>query len=256
MGISNDWQHIDGLTYTTVSNIRIMTETSVQKIADAIGWEVVNLGDYVQDITLHGVTVSANLFNLLKPLADIEGDYNTGILPFYYQSYSNWDAGQLVVELSTGHMICSLYPQLTGTITNCFLLRPTSAGGFAIKYSGNYYTIFDKFYNPKSEETHWAIFCNTSTNTPFCDLWTGLTLQYATSYYSGYTYYILTNTENFNFCAIKKFTAISSAGVYNAKTVYEAYVDYSNANKTIELGGIQYRGIKGSYIPFYIPLAE
>lgn len=256
MGISNDWQLIDELTYTTVSNIRIMTEQSVNKIAEEIGWDVVNLGDYVETITLHDVTVAANLFNLLRPPIEDNVEYNTGVLMFYYQSWSNWSAGQLVVELSTGRHIATIYPQVSATITSCFLLRPTSNGGFAFRYNGTNYALFDKFYNPKSDETHWAVFCNVSTNTPFCDLYTGLTMQYSDYYYGGYTWSELSNTRDFVFCALKKFTAISSDGVFNAKTFYKAYVDYSNADKTIELGGIRYRAIRSGHVPFYLPLAE
>lgn len=256
MGISNEWELIDELTYITESNIRIMTAASVQKIASAIGWEVVNLGDYVDTITLHSVTVSAKLFNLIRPPAEDNIEYNTGVMLFYYQSYSNWDAGQLIIELSTGRHVTTIYPTVSAVITSCFLLRPTSNGGFAIRYNGTSYALFDKFYNPKTEETHWGIFCNTSTNVPFCDLFTGLTIQYTEYYYGGYTWTQLTNTRDYIFCAIKKFTAISSDGVFNATTFYQAYADYSNADKTIELNGIRYRAIKSNRIPFYLPLAE
>lgn len=259
MGISNDWQNIDGLAYKNISDEQslqhsnwIWTRESAQIFADAIGWEVVPASDYGEHLTVGELTYDANEFYLVRPV-DTEDDYNIGLFyanPIYTSTSNTADYGFVFVTLSTLTVINRIYAN--GQPPQWMLLRPTAQGGFFVRINNNYAFGIDKFYNPKSGLTKIGVF-NAFGNYGFVDMWTGLYISY--NYSASTNYAFLSQNKGFSFVALKKLTQIDANGVYNATTIYRAYVDYSNSDKTIELGGVMYRGIKGHLVPYYIPLA-
>lgn len=260
MGISNDWQNIDGLTYKSISDEQsshpaswnyIWTRESAQIFADAIGWEVVPASDYGEHLTAGELTYDANEFYFVRPV-DTE-DYNIGMFyanPIYLSTSNTADYGFVFVTLSTLTVNNSIYSN--GQPTQWMLLRPTAQGGVFVRINNDYAFGIDKFYNPKSGLTKIGVF-NASGSSGFVDMWTGLYISY--NYSASTNYAFLSQNKDFSFVALKKLTQIDANGVYNATTIYRAYVDYSNSDKTIELGGVMYRAIKGHIVPYYIPLA-
>lgn len=245
MGISNDWQVIDGLSYVTLnSNARFMDELSCQKLAAVIGWEVVHFADYTASVSINGQTYDTTNIYLIRPVAEA-GDtaYNCAISPFFYQSLSNWWAGDAVFELSTGRYLGLIYNAVSSVITRCSLLRPTAQGGFVL-LGGNKYRFFDKFFNPKSGLTKWGGFSSST----FFDLYTGLTMS------NHYTPFTITTFSFGGFVSLKKFTWIYTEGVYNASTLYQYVINYTSIDKTIELGGIKYVNCDNGRI--FVRLAE
>lgn len=248
MGISNDWQVIDNLTYVTVNSARFMSENSCHSIADAIGWEVVHLADYTDSVDIRGTAYDTTNIYLIRPIADVdEEEYNCAISLFAYQSLSNWIAGDFVFELSTGTYLGLVY-NTTYSPTSVMLLRPTSQGGFSFRV-GSQYHFFDKAFNAKSGKEKWGVFNSLISNSGFVDLYTGLIITPNSLSLSVVTF------ETGGFVALKKLTLLSSEGIYNAKTIYRFMIDYNNyITKTIELNGIKYVNVDGRYI--YIRLAE
>lgn len=246
MGISNDWQVIDNLTYVSVSSAVFMDEQSCQKIASAIGWEVVHLADYTASVEIRGVSYDTTNIYLIRPVADAgETEYNCAISPFFYQNLSTWTAGDAIFELSTGRYIDLIYNTFNRP-TKVSLLRPTAQGGFvfAVTSGSTQYHFFDKFYNPKSGLTKW---CGFSVNR-FADFYTGLTMS------SNYYPFTMTSFTFGGFVSLKKFTWIYADGVYNASTLYQYVINYTNLDKTIELGGIKYVNCDNGRI--FVRLAE
>ncbi len=250
MAISNDWQVINELNYITLNNnARFMDEASCQKIASAIGWEVVHLADYTASVDIRGYTYDTTNIYLLRPVADVgETEYPCAISLFFYQSLSSWISGDAVFNLNDGTYINTI----SGTNycpTSVLLLRPTATGCFAFNVSSQYH-YFDKFYNPKTDVTKWGLF-NTPSNQSFVDLYTGLFFSPKGFSNSASIY---TFAEG-GFVALKKVTLINSAGVYNAKTIYRFLIDYNMyLVKTVELDSVKYVNVDGLYI--YIRLAE
>ena len=247
MGISNDWQNIDDIAFRSIPASRrdgsCWTEESAQKIADAIGWEIVKFPEGITTITYGGATQDATVITMIRPV-DISEEYDIGI--FFgemFESSGYGATGVFFFEPSTGNLI-----QVLGQISlrpSYLLLRPFGQGCFCIKDSQAQSVIFDRFYNPKTEKEKWGMYAGGY----FIDLYTGLTMSCSNTYY-------LYPASFGGYVAIKKYTAISIAGVFNAMTLYKAYLDYSNVGKNIELDGKRYCGIRGSGIPFYIKLAE
>lgn len=252
MGISNDWQLISNITYSTVSdtesaysNNYIPTEDTTQTIANALGWELIHLSDYVDYFIYDSVSYDASNFYLIRPAMDDEEDYPFGVLMFstlHYQSgSSSTRTGHIFVNLSTGRVI-TYFAATRGT--NFQLLRPTTQC-FCVRY-GSYNIFFDKFYNPKTELTKWGA-CNTD-NSVFADLYTG-------TVFTPVTFSSTTTRFSFGgFVSLKKATEISTAGVYKAQSLYRFILDYNSVEKTIELSGATYINISGG--KFYIRLAD
>lgn len=259
MGISNEWQNISGLTYKNVTDTNtshsassntIWTQSSAEAVATAMGWEVVHASDYGETMTVGSLTYDADEFYLIRPPADDEVEYNVGLFycsPLYYTSGNYAYYGFVGVVLNTLTTISSIYA--SGSNAQWLMLRPTSQGCIAIQI-GSYNVFFDKFYNPKSEVTKWGI-TNDQSIEGFIDIYTGAynTSTTQTSYAGAFDFG--------GYVALKKYTVIDTELIYSAKTLYRAYIDYSNATKTVELGGTMYCGIKASTAPcFYIPLAD
>ena len=256
MGISNDWQNINNLTYLSILNSQsgyssVMDKASVDILASAIGWETVEISNYTPTIyeTVNGNQVSIPSSNVwgLRPPADEDGDYNMCF--FIGRIYTGYTGGFRALILSTGEVVT--ISSTLGMPTSVLLLRPTSTGCFAIRRSDQTATEFmiDKFYNPKSDKTKWgAIYYSAK----FVDFYTGLTYGFTTSYlntsFTG-------NATLGQFVALKKASVVASSGAYTAKTLYMSYIDYSIANKTIELDNVFYRGLVTNYWSFYIALA-
>lgn len=249
MGISNDWQNIDEIYFRSVPcSIRdgsCWTEASAQKMATAIGWEVVKFPDGITTIDFDGTAQDATAITMIRPV-DNEEPYNIGIFfGTLFRAGGYGYTGVYCYEISTGNYITLL--SSIQLYASYMLMRTSAQGCFCIKDSQPRFVMFDRFFNPKTEKEKWGIIAGTS----FLDLYTGLVIS---SYDYGHFYL---NGANFGgFVALKKFTAIASNGVYNALTLYKAYIDYSNVSKNIELDGKRYCGVSDTYIPFYLPLAE
>lgn len=254
MGISNDWQILSGLAYSTISdteatysNNYIPTESSVQTIADAIGWEVVRLSDYAEHLIYDDYQYDAAHIYIIRPPEDNsdETNYNFGILLFsklhYLSGSSTMREGHIFVNIATGRVI-TYFTCSRGNY--CQLLRPTTLCT-CIRY-GSYNIFLDKFYNPKTEKTKWGA-CNTD-NSVFADLYTG-TVFTPVSFSN-----TVTRFSFGGFVSLKKVTEISTAGVYKAQSLYRFILDYNSVEKTIELSGATYINVSGG--KFYIRLAD
>lgn len=252
MGISNDWQILSGLAYTTISdteaaysNNYIPTESSVQTIADAIGWEVVRLSNYTEHLIYDDYQYDAAQIYIIRPPEDNsdETNYNFGILPFSRLHYSSGVTreGHIFVNISTGRVI-TYFRCTRGNY--CQLLRPTTLCS-CIRY-GSYNIFLDKFYNPKTEKTKWGA-CDTD-NSVFVDLYTGTVLALVS--FSSTT----TRFTFGGFVSLKKATEFGFEGVYKAQSLYRFILDYNSVEKTIELDGATYINVSGGY--FYIRLAN
>lgn len=241
MGISNDWQVIDNLTYYTVENgHKLMSEESCNKIAAAIGWEVVHLSDYTPNLIIGANTYSAYYVYLLRPVSDTPYDY--GISLFARTS----EDGDLIVKISNG-----MYQGKIRASNTCpasiQCLRPTAQGGFCFRVGGEYH-FFDQFGNAKTGDVKWGGF-NGPNQYELADLYTGNMI-----YPNQYSYSVDTFAVG-GFVALKKATILSADGIYNAKTLYMFMQDYNNyLVKTVELGGVKYVNADGRFI--YIRLAE
>ena len=260
MGISNDWQIIDGLSYTQFSSIDetpktgnyMMKASSAEILATAIGWEVVELSDYVQTVTIGSYTYNASSIRLLRPIADADEEpYDYGCM-FYGKIFWGSSSGNYYsnacFRLSTGTILNGLIDNHTSMQANIKLLRPTANGAFAFRDSNNANTTFyiDRFINPKNNLNKWGVMA--WYNRWFTDLWTGLKFQ--TVEFSG-----AQTTFNFGgFVSLVKFTAIASAGVYKATSLYRYILSYGSVEKTIELDGVKYVNVSGK--DFYIRLAD
>jgi len=248
MGISNDWQNIDEIYFQpvpcSIRNGSCWTEASAEKIADALSWEIVKFPEEITTIDFSGTAQDATAITMIRPI-DNDEPYNIGIFfGTLFRAGGYGYTGVYCYEISTGNFV-----ELLSSIqlySSYLLMRPSSNGCFCIKDRQPRAIHFDRFYNPKTNKEKWGIV----TGGSFLDLYTGLVI----SYYNN-IYYV--NGANFGgFVALKKFTAIASNGVYNALTLYKAYIDYSNVSKNIELDGKRYCGVSDTYIPFYLPLAE
>ena len=261
MGISNDWQIIDGLSYTTFSDNdnrysdnHMLTSASAQKLAAAMGWEVVELSDYVQTVTWGQSTYNASNIRLLRPVADAEEDeYNCGIMFVgyfrYYTGSSNITYTNAIIRLSDGAIIRNVTNTSVSLSANAHLFRPESVGSMCLWFTNKSYPYFlDKFINVKTEVEKWGIF--ELSNYWFTDVYTGLVMGVGT------TPFQCSNCMfSFGgFVSLVKVTAISSDGVYKAKTLYRYLLGYGSQEKTIELDGVKYLNVNGKY--FYIRLAE
>lgn len=255
MGISNDWQLIDNLTYATITdtaetyNSHILSAVSNQKFADAIGWEVVEMSDYVEEVTIGELTYRASDIRGVRPTED----YNTMLIPLGDVCNGNSKRYCMYfINLTTG----TAYPMnnngIAGYYPNIWLLRPTSNSGFCFWFNTkntNYMIFADRFYNPKTEITAWGLFgkWNFSSGGVFFDMYTGLKLDD--------TQNPTRSTRVFNFggfIKLKKYTAINQLGVYNARTIYERLIDYNDTEKAVELDGVNYVNVLG--YKYYIAL--
>lgn len=261
--ISNDWQVIDNLEYestlSTTGNRTCysLTKTSAEKIANAVGWEVVELSDYFETIELDANSIyDTSKIRGIRPISDSdEKEYDVVLIPvgsIYYGTSGSWKYASWSIQLSTGK-ITALRGDISGNEASVRLLRPTSQGCFCLYPITSYsnFIICDKFYNPKTGNTKWA---SANDTNKFIDLYTGLSFDHNSH---SNTYYV-DNADFGGYVALKKATVINSEGVYNARTLYRSYIDYSYSDKTIELGGIRYRalGRSGFGTSYYIPLAE
>jgi hypothetical protein len=257
MGISNDWQIIDNLEYETFNDTTDtktsygLTRESAEKIASAIGWEVVELSDYVDTVTARDLTYDSSHIRAIRPIESDE-EYNTALVPLgalNYYSGGNSYYTTYIIELSTGSItdISSSNSYSVGTSPNMYILRPTAQGCIAWWHYSKisaYMRYMDKFYNPKTGVTKWGI----KSSIGFVDLWTGLKI-------TPYSPSVTNRLFNFGgFVALKKYTAISTEGIFNARTLYQKYMDYNSSEKTVELGGKKYVNVLGEM--FYIPLAD
>ena len=278
MAVSNDWQLINQIGYIRPTQTDggsgydtwFMNKASAEKIAAAIGWEQVELSDYVEEtsvvFTYNDIDYAykASDVHLIRPVADADEDeYNTGLLPYAYihpvnsGSSSSYRAGTLVFQLNNGEYLgyidnMDLSPRCPSSFQ---LLRTSGSGGFAFKSPNGKFQFFDKFYNPKVNKTKWGFFRHDSESASrkFCDCWSGLII----SYHNGTSSFkVLAGSPPF--IALKKFTAIASAGVFNARTIYRSYFDYNSSSKVVEIGGKKYVGMNNytSAPPFYIPLSD
>ena len=267
MGISNDWQIIDGLSYTTFSDNdnrysdnHMLTTASAEKLASAMGWEVVELSDYVQTVTWGQSTYNASNIRLLRPVADAEEDeYNCGIMFVgyfrYYTGSSNVSYNNAVIRLSDGAIIGTVYTA-SYTISmsaNAHLLRPEAGGSMCLWFGSkaNPYYI-DKFTNVKTEKLKWGIIADSqgSSYPNFTDIYTGLIMEINNAL-SSYTRCMFSFG---GFVSLIKITAINSAGVYKSNTLYRYLLGYGTQEKTIELNGVKYINVNGDL--FYLRLAE
>lgn len=258
MGISNDWQIIDGLEYLTFSDInnthnsnKMLTAESAEKVASAIGWEVVEMSDYVSTITAGTMTYNASDIRVIRPIADADEEpYNVGIMLvglLYDGDYYNNYMSHFSIQLETGTIIGVFTNYEIPRQASFHLLRPTASGAFAIFFGNSTQSFFfDKFLNPKENWNKWGIY--SLYGGYLTDLWTGLKFSASE---------LQNSKKSFTFggfVALKKLTAIASAGVYCAKTLYRRIIDYSNLEKTIELDGATYVDVGGSNI--YVRLAD
>lgn len=258
MAISNDWQIIDGLEYLTFSDInnthngnKMLTAESAEKVATAIGWEVVEMSDYVSTVTAGTMTYHASDIRVIRPVKDAdENAYNVGIMLMgllYDGDYYNNYMSQFAIQLDTGTILGIIANFEVPRQANFHLLRPTASGAFAVFFTNSSRSIyFDKFLNPKENWNKWGIY--ETYGEFFTDVWTGLKftakdLQYRQRQFTFG-----------GFVALKKLTAINSAGVYSAKTLYRRIIDYSQLEKTVELDGATYVNVGGS--DMYIRLAD
>ena len=277
MAISNEWQAIDGLNKITIRdnndeiNLTIYDQESVAKIASAIGWETVRLSDYSQTLTIGGTQnppltstfLSENVY-LIRPTDD--DTYGNALLPLCYASntsgYVNGACG--IVSLSDG--MNNEWVQLGYNPNYIMVLRPTAGGCFAVRFVGgnNRFTVvFDKFENPKNGSVKWGMLTDSyyiykigNVNVGrFENIYTREIINPTAS--SGSNYNTFTPNANFYpYVMLKKFTAISTAGIAIARTFYCSIIDYATAERTIEIEGDQYRCLGFSVAPYiYIPLA-
>lgn len=256
MGISNDWQNIDNIDFFSVQvtiggnqrTVYFWTEQSAQKIADAIGWETVKFPDDVTSIDYGGVTYNTSAITMIRPI-DSNEPYNVGFFWGYLENTNVGTSGLFMYEISTG-----IYKQVYGydRRASLLLLRPSATGCFVLKGSRQF--CFDRFYNPKTDKEKWGMVV-AQYSPYFIDFYTGLNFNINDTG----TGFIFSSVFT-GYLVLKKFTAITSAGVFNSLTMYRSYIDYSNSNKNIELNGQRYTGIAssgsgGGATPFYIPLA-
>ena len=255
MGISNDWQNIDNIEFIDVQvtiggnqrTVKFCTEQSTQKIADAIGWETVKFPDDVTSIDYGGVAYDTSVITMIRPI-DSNEPYNVGFFWGYLEKPNAGTSGLFMYEISTGN-----YKQIIGynTRASLLLLRPYAQGCFCLK--GATPIFFDRFFNPKTSKEKWGLVYNYAPPHLF-DLYTGL---YIDCTYTG-TSYILPSVFA-GYLVLKKFTAISQYGVFNAINLYRSYIDYADSSKNIELNGQKYTAVAltgNQYTaPFYIPLA-
>lgn len=249
MGISNDWQNIDEISYVTITASRrngvCWSEQSAQKIADALGWEVVKFPDEITTVDFNGATQDATVITMIRPV-DNDEPYNVGFfIGEMFGANGYGDTGPIAYEISTGNKVAG-YDYFYNN-ASFLVLRTSAQGCFALKDSAATTIIFDRFFNPKSTKEKWGFIFNGG----FIDLYTGLSISFSRI---GYT----NGANSGGYIALKKFTVISNNGVYNALTLYRSYIDYSNTTKNIELDGKRYCGVieSSSYTPCYIPLAE
>ena len=275
MAISNDWVNVDGLVQESIKDT---TDTytgyywdseSVEKVASAMGWEVVHLP---QNVTLKLAYYSSgsatyeydstNIY-LIRPI-DMENPYPFGLVPFWSGTQSSIN-GMLIVSLSSG--LCIGWLAFGAKSGNHFMiLRPYAQGAFALKIfttsnSVTNYFIFDKFYNPKSGAIRWAGYVsnyvqdiiNHKTVRDIVDLSNGYISDETLS--SGTHYITIPDGGDFpRYVALKKKSVVATAGVYIARSFYMSYIDYSRAEKTIEIDGDRYRALPTSNYSNYIPL--
>lgn len=272
MAISNEWQNVDNLVKINVddsTNQVVMTiwdGDSVQKIADAIGWERVHLSDYFEYLTIEKSGYTTYQFSTaqiyaIRPIS--EDAYSNVIIPFLIQSNDSINSICYIVSLS-GQSIVWMNMGSSSLNNNVMVLRPSAQGCFCIKYFRNnnvYYAVFDRYLNPKTNATKWGLITNvyltniagTTYSYAFVDLSTAL-------YFSpSYKMSILTpSTRFYPYIALKKFTAISSSGIFNANILYSSYIDYAQNERTIEVDGDRYRCIPiypySDGLLLYIPL--
>ena len=246
MGISNDWQNIDEISYVTITASRrngvCWSEQSAQKMADALGWEVVKFPDEITTVDFNGATQDATVITMIRPV-DNDEPYNVGFfIGEMFGANGYGDTGPIAYEISTGNKVAS-YDYFYNN-ASFLVLRTSAQGCFAIKDSSNRVILFDRFYNPKSGKEKWGFFFAGA----FLDFYTGLVIGHDIKEYTNLGGYI----------ALKKFTVYAQGGVYNALSLYHAYIDYAKTAKNIELDGKRYCGVvySTSYNPFYIPLAD
>lgn len=259
MAISNDWQIIDNLTYSTFSDEsalqsdnKMLDADSAEKVAAAMGWEVVELSDTVAHITIGSYTYDASNIRVLRPVAGDGEEYNCGIIPvckLYYSNSDHYPNG--IVNISNGTFYGPIGPGM-GLTANCRLLRPDAVGSMLLYFGANKSLAlrFDVFQNVKTTVEKWGVFTLSGYTAKFSDLYAGL--QFTTpSIFSG------TKIASFTFgqfVILVKVTMIAAAGIYKAKTMYRYLLSYGSSDKTIELDGEKYLNINGDY--FYIRLAE
>lgn len=257
MAITNDWQILTDIQYNTFSDVSearsgnyMLNAESAAAIASAMGWEVVELSDYMSEITIGSYTYDTSNIRLIRPVAGSEEtDYNTGCMflgRLYYSSgayYTN-----LTIELSTGTIIGKLIYSEMPLSHNVYLLRPMAKGAMALKGSTSTIIYFDIFHNPKTEAEKWGTF--DTEKLYFTDLYTGLWFQENANAHS-----CTKKTFSFgHFVSLIKLTTITATGIFQAKTMYRYILGYGIYEKTIELDGIKYVNVGGSYI--YIPLED
>lgn len=271
MAVSNDWQIISGIGYLRPTQTDggsgydtwFLNKTSAQKIANEIGWEQVELSDYVEQtgvvLTYNDISYSyvASDVHLIRPVADADEDeYNVGILPYAFvhpvnsSSSGSYLVGTLAFRLSDGAYLGRIDNlDMSSRCPSSFqLLRPFASGGFAFKASNSKYQFFDKFYNPKTEVTKWGTHRPVS-GTSFIDLFTGLIIT------PNSNPSVKKETFSFGyFISLYKWTAISSAGIFKAKSLYRSVMGYGASEKTVEIDGVRYVNVGGG--DFYIRLSD
>ena len=235
----------------------MLTSVSAEKLASAMGWEVVELSDYVQTVTWGQTTYNASNIRLLRPVANAEEDeYNCGIMFVgylrYYTGSSNITYTDVIIRLSDGAIIGNLHPASISLSANAHLFRPEAIGSMCLWFSNVQYPFYiDKFTNVKTETEKWGIIADKSgSSTPrFVDFYTGLIMDINNAFQR------TTCMFSFGgFVSLVKVTAISNSGVYKAKTMYRYLLGYGSQEKTIELDGVKYLNVNGDL--FYLRLAE
>lgn len=255
MAISIDWQIINNLTYNTFSSIdetpytnnNMLTVESAERLASAIGWEVVELSTYVSTVSTESKTYNASDIRALRPVANSgEAEYTYGfILGRLYYSAGAFSTG--FINLTTGS--ASRIQSQIGSVASISLLRPSANGVFVFRETNSLATnktlLFDKFYNVKTGNVKWGI----------------LQMSYAEHYdmFSGIwannISYPSRKTKLFaegGFVMLSKLTVITSQVIYKAMNMYRELLGYSNTEKTIELDGTTYINLNS--MPIYIPL--
>ena len=260
MGISNDWQNIDELAYKNVPEkdgysyvlCYTLNQTSSQKLASAIGWEVCSFDESCEYITVGSCHYLASAFYPIRPIAGSdEPEYNVGFMLGIWSSGGHGAMyGLGLFNLTTGNRITSFY---AGRPASIQLLRPTAQGAFCLKI-GDRKKVFDKFLSPKIQKVKWGVTEKDSSN--FADFYTGN--NFSPIDVSESSQHRVIGGSFGGYLALKKFTAIAGEGVYNAISLYMSFIDYSSGEKTIVLDGATYVGItdSSSYAPFYIRLAD
>ena len=265
MAISNEWQFVDNLNKIDISSTteesykaNILDKDSTDRIASCIGWESVNLKAFSNTMTVDEISYPADNIYVVRPIDD--DAYPYGIL--FYGTIKRGANTTLtgcchIINLSTGTYISSADASNSYSNFRIAFLRPTAGGCLACKMyrdANNFSTIaFDKFINVKNGLTKW---CLVKIGKMLFNLDTGETLLCVQS--DGSHYRIINPSPNFYpYVALKKFTAINTTSIFTALSLYTSYIDYSYAERTIELEGDQYRAVLGysSSAPLYIPLA-